>query len=139
MNLGRAISIAAQGFQNITDKGGQPYILHCIRVMNQMDTEEEKIVAILHDVIEDSISSLEDLIKERFSQNIIYALILLTHEKGQPYDDYIKKISTDKLATKVKLADLKDNSDITRLKDLDLKDLKRVQKYHKAYCYLQGL
>ncbi len=54
MNLGRAISIAAQGFQNITDKGGQPYILHCIRVMNQMDTEEEKIVAILHDVIEDS-------------------------------------------------------------------------------------
>jgi (p)ppGpp synthase/HD superfamily hydrolase len=139
MDLARAISIAAVGFEKVKDKGGNPYILHCLRVMNQMDTEEEKIVAILHDTIEDGVCTLEDLIKERFSQNVIYALILLTHEKGKPYDEYIKAIATDPLATKVKKADLKDNSDITRLKGLTKKDFDRMEKYHRSYVYLSKI
>jgi len=139
MDLARAISIAAVGFEKVMDKGGQPYILHCLRVMNQMDTEEEKIVAILHDTVEDGVITIEELIKERFSQNVIYALILLTHEKGKPYDEYIKGISIDTLATKVKLADLKDNSDITRLKGLTKKDFDRMEKYHRSYVYLSKI
>jgi (p)ppGpp synthase/HD superfamily hydrolase len=139
MDLARAISIAAVGFEKVKDKGGNPYILHCLRVMNQMDTEEEKIVAILHDTIEDGVCTLEDLIKEKFSQNVIYALILLTHKKEVPYDEYIKAISTDPLATKVKKADLKDNSDITRLKGLTKKDFDRMEKYHRSYVYLSKI
>lgn len=139
MDLARAISIAAQGFEKVKDKGGQPYILHCLRVMNQMDTEEEKIVAVLHDTVEDGVITIEELIKERFSQNVIYALILLTHEKGKPYDEYIKGIATYALATKVKLADLKDNSDITRLKGLTKKDFDRMEKYHRSYVYLSKI
>lgn len=139
MNLARAISIAAVGFEKVMDKGGQPYILHCLRVMNQMDTEEEKIVAILHDTVEDGVTTIEELIKERFSQNVIYALILLTHKKETPYDEYIKAIATDPLATKVKLADLKDNSDITRLKGLTKKDFDRMEKYHRSYVYLSKI
>lgn len=139
MDLARAISIAAVGFEKVKDKGGHPYILHCLRVMNQMDTEEEKIVAILHDTVEDGVITIEELIKERFSQNVIYALILLTHEKGKPYDEYIKGIATYALATKVKLADLKDNSDITRLKGLTKKDFDRMEKYHRSYVYLSKI
>jgi hypothetical protein len=139
MDLARAISIAAVGFEKVKDKGGQPYILHCLRVMNQMDTEEEKIVAILHDTVEDGVITIEELIKERFSQNVIYALILLTHEKGKPYDEYIKGIALDPLATKVKKADLKDNSDITRLKGLTKKDFDRMEKYHRSYVYLSKI
>lgn len=139
MNLARAISIAAQGFEKVKDKGGNPYILHCLRVMNQMDTEEEKIVAVLHDTIEDGVCTVESLIEERFSQNVIYSLILLTHKKEVSYEDYIKVISTDSIATKVKLADLKDNSDITRLKGLTKKDFERMEKYHRSYVYLSKI
>jgi (p)ppGpp synthase/HD superfamily hydrolase len=139
MNLARAISIAAVGFQDKFDKAGRPYILHCLRVMDKMETDEEKIVAILHDTIEDGVCTLNDLINEKFSQNVLFSLILLTHEKEDSYDDYIKKISTDSLATKVKLADLKDNSDITRLKGLTKKDFDRMEKYHRSYVYLSKL
>ena len=139
MNLARAISIAAVGFEKVMDKGGQPYILHCLRVMNQMDTQEEKIVAILHDTVEDGVITSEELIKEGFSQNVIYALILLTHKKETPYDEYIKAIALNPLATKVKLADLKDNSDITRLKGLTKKDFDRMEKYHRSYVYLSKI
>lgn len=136
MSLARAISIAAVGFEDKFDKAGRPYILHCLRVMDKMETDEEKIVAILHDTIEDGVCTMKYLIEQHFSQNVIYALILLTHTKEDTYDEYIKKIATDALATKVKLADLKDNSDITRLKGLTKKDFDRMEKYHRSYVYL---
>jgi len=139
MDLARAISIAAVGFEKVKDKGGNPYILHCLRVMNQMDTEEEKIVAILHDTIEDGVCTIESLFKEGFSVRVVNALMLLTHEKGKPYDEYIKAIATDPIATKVKKADLKDNSDITRLKGLTKKDFDRMEKYHRSYVYLSKI
>lgn len=139
MNLARAISIAAVGFEKVFDKAGSPYILHCLRVMDKMDTDEEKIVAILHDTIEDGVCTLKDLIDEHFGTDVIYALILLTHKERDSYDEYIKKIAGDKLATKVKLADLKDNSDITRLKGLTKKDFDRIEKYHRSYVYLSKI
>jgi (p)ppGpp synthase/HD superfamily hydrolase len=136
MNLAKAISIAAVGFQDKFDKAGRPYILHCLRVMDKMETDEEKIVAILHDTIEDGVCTIKDLIDQQFSTDVIYSLILLTHTKKDTYDEYIRKISGDALATKVKLADLKDNSDITRLKGLTKKDFDRMEKYHRSYVYL---
>lgn len=139
LTLGKAISIAAKGFEKKLDKGGNPYILHCLRVMNSVESEEEKIVAVLHDTIEDDVLTFEELLKLNPSNEIYHALFLLTHNKNISYDEYIKNISTNKLAVKVKLADLKDNSDITRLKGLSKKDFDRMEKYHKAYIYLSKI
>ena len=107
MNLGIAISIAAKGFENSLDKGGQPYILHCLRVMNSLNTNDWELnaIAVLHDCVEDGVCTVDDLIKYRFSQRVIFSIITLTHDKSVSYDDYIKKIATDKDAVKVKLAD----------------------------------
>ena len=143
--LGKAIALAAQSFENVKDKGGQPYILHCLRVMDNLHTDDEelKCIAILHDVPEDDSRDAEVVLRELrllgFSERIIKALDLLTHRKGVPYDDYIKAISFNADATKVKLADLKDNSDITRLKGLTKKDFDRMEKYHRSYMYLSKL
>jgi (p)ppGpp synthase/HD superfamily hydrolase len=139
--LGKAIALAAQSFENVKDKGGQPYILHCLRVMNNLHTDDEelKIIAVLHDVPEDTSIGLNTLQDLGFSFRVLSALDLLTHRKGVPYDDYIKAISFNADAIKVKLADLKDNSDITRLKGLTKKDFDRMEKYHRSYMYLSKI
>lgn len=143
--LGKAISLAAQAFENAKDKGGQPYILHCLRVMDNLHTDDKelKCIAILHDVPEDDPRGAEVVLRELrllgFSERVVKALDLLTHRKEIPYDDYIKAISFNTDATKVKLADLKDNSDITRLKGLSKKDFDRMEKYHKSYVYLSKI
>jgi len=143
--LGKAIKIASTVFEPITDRGGQPYILHCLRVMNNLHTNDEelKCIAILHDVPEDDPRGAEVVLRELrllgFSERVIKALDLLTHRKETPYDDYIKAISFNADATKVKLADLKDNSDISRLKGLSKKDFDRMEKYHRSYVYLSKI
>lgn len=136
--LSKAIAIAANGFLNKTDKAGEPYIMHCIRVMNRLytDDNELKIIAILHDVVEDGVCSMQDLIDEGFNLRIVHALHLLTHDKKMPYQDYIKQLAGNEDARRVKISDLKDNSDITRLKGLSKKDFERMEKYHIAYTYL---
>lgn len=138
--LGLAISIAAQAFEDKTDKGGKPYILHPIWVMNKVRHlgEDAMIVAILHDLIEDTAWTLADLTKAGFSDKIVGDLHLLTHQKETPYMEYIKAISVSKIATAVKLADLEHNSNITRLKGLRKKDHDRIEKYSIAYVYLSG-
>lgn len=136
MNLGIAIAIAAKGFERVVDKSGRPYILHCLRVMEEMDSDDEKMVAVLHDTVEDGVCTVDDLIGLNFSSEVVLAVVRLTHKKEVSYEDYIKSISHDKIATKVKKADLKDNSDITRLKGLTKKDFDRIEKYHKAFTYL---
>lgn len=144
--LGLAISIAAKAFQNKTDKSGKPYILHCLRVMNKVNQKDEEVMtaAVLHDVVEDTDEKSEinytfALLSELgFSERVIRILHLLTHSPQTPYDDYIKAISVDKDATEIKLADLEDNSDITRLKGLRKKDIERIEKYHRAYIYLSN-
>ena len=141
MNLGLAIAIAADGFKDITDKGNQPYILHCLRVMNSMPENdwELRAIAVLHDVIEDEVCTLKQLIDLKFSDRIIRGVMDLTHNEMDSYEDYIKRISLNKDAVKVKLADLRDNSDINRLKGLTKKDFDRMEKYHKAYIYLSKI
>ena len=136
--LARAIEIAASSHSDQFDKGGNPYILHPLWVMDRVRHlgEEYMIVAVLHDVVEDTYWTIGDLVKEGFSQNVINALIMLTHDNESSYDDYIKAISTDPIAKAVKLRDLEHNTKITRLKGLRKKDFDRLEKYHKAYVYL---
>lgn len=139
--LALAISITSDVFVDKVDKAGKPYILHCLRVMNGVDQKDEELmqIAILHDVVEDTDITIEHLRKEGYSERVLNAVDLLTHRPTQPYEDYIKMISHNKDCVKVKLADLKDNSDITRLKGLTKKDFDRMEKYHKSYVYLSSI
>lgn len=134
--LGKAIALASNKFEDKLDKAGQPYILHCIRVMNSVNTTDKKIAAILHDVVEDTDITISDLLQMGFSPKVVGVINLLTHDKSVLYTDYIKLIGTNEIATEIKIADLIDNSNITRLKGIEEKDFKRMRKYHEAYTYL---
>lgn len=138
--LSIAIALAAKEFENKLDKGGKPYILHCLRVMNAVDQSDSELmqIAVLHDVVEDTDISLYNLSEMGFSYRVVNALDALTHCKEVAYDIYIKRISMNPDAVKVKLADIKDNSDVTRLKGLRKVDFDRIEKYHKAYVYLSN-
>lgn len=140
--LAKAIALASKVFENRLDKGGQPYILHCIRVMLAVAPNVIRMqIAILHDVVEDTKDdpepiTLADLYKMGFEERVVTAVGILTHDKSIPYLDYIKPIALNEDALQVKLADLKDNSDITRLKGIGKKELDRIEQYHRAYLYL---
>ncbi len=139
MNLAKAIALTATWFQNKTDKAGEPYIMHCIHVMNnpRCNTLDRKIAAMLHDTVEEEVCTIEDLQREGFSLRILFLVTLLSHDKNKmSYDEYIKGIVIDEDATQIKLADLEHNSNITRLKGIGKKDLDRTEKYHRAYMYL---
>jgi (p)ppGpp synthase/HD superfamily hydrolase len=138
--LALAIAIKAEAFNNKLDKGGQPYILHCLRVMNNTQGDEcTKCAAIMHDLVEDCEEwSFTKLVSLGFSDKTMRLMYLITHIKSTPYDEYIKAISVDKDATEIKLRDLEDNSNITRLKGLRKKDFDRLEKYHRAYTYLKS-
>lgn len=127
----KAMLIAYNAHQNQFDKANIPYIYHPIHIAEQMDTELECIVALLHDVVEDTDITLNDLEKE-FPKEVIDLLKILTHDKKIDYIEYIKKVKTNPIATKIKIADLKHNSDITRLENITTTDLKRIEKYKKA-------
>ena len=119
--LQKAIEIAEQALAGMTDQNGQPYIEHARRVMDAVDTEEEKIVAILHDVVEDTEMSLKDLMDEGFSHEVVETLDQLTKRKDMTYDEYIEDISCSPMATKVKLAELNDNMDVIRVNKMSFK------------------
>lgn len=127
-----ALKIAKKAHAGVTDKGDHPYINHPLWVAEQMDDEISTVVALLHDVVEDTKITFEDLSKQGISEDAIQVLKILTHDKKNiNYDDYIKNIkrSGNAIALKVKLADLKHNSDFSRLgKNFDQKNLARLQK-----------
>lgn len=130
LNLIKAFIVAIKAHQGQKDKGGKPYILHPIRVALNVKGKDERIVALLHDVIEDTnytIDNLDFLTKEQKD-----ALLLLTHDKSVPYMEYIRKVKKNKIASKVKLADLEQNMNLKRLKTVSDKDLKRLEKYTRA-------
>ena len=138
--LGKAIAIASEVHELQKDKGGNAYILHPIRLMMRLRTTDEELmqIAILHDVIEDSPAwNLNDLTSRGFSERVVDALELLTHDPKDSYQEYVKRIATNEDAVRVKIEDLRDNSDITRLKGLREKDLRRMEKYHRAYLFLK--
>jgi len=136
--LGKAIAIASEAFADKKDKGGQPYILHCLHVMHEVKSFgiEAMIAAVLHDLIEDTEWTAEQLISEGFKEHTVTIIKLLTHADHEPYDDYIERVSLNHIARAIKKADLRHNSDITRMKGLREKDFKRLEKYHRAYAYL---
>lgn len=131
-----ALKIATEAHKGQVDKAGIPYINHPLTVASLVDTEEEKIVALLHDTIEDTNITEQDLIDYGFPNEIVEAVKLLTHNKNVPYMDYVAKIKDNELARKVKIADLTHNSDLSRLKEITEKDKKRYEKYQKALLYL---
>ena len=131
-----ALKIATEAHKGQVDKAGVPYINHPLTVASLVDTEEEKIVALLHDTIEDTNITEQDLLNYGFSNKIVEAVKLLTHNKNVPYMDYVAKIKDNELARKVKIADLTHNSDLSRLKEITEKDKKRYEKYQKALLYL---
>ena len=137
--LALAISIAAKAHEPQEDKGGNAYILHPIRIMMRLRTDDQElmIIAILHDVIEDTYITLDMLKTMGFSNRVLHALWHLTHQKEEPYQDYIERIALNVDAILIKLGDLKDNSDITRLKGLRPKDHERIAKYNTAYYFLK--
>lgn len=137
--LQRAIDIATEAHHGQFDKSGKDYIGHPLRVMEMGKTEEEKIVGVLHDVVEDSAWTFEALEAEGFSQEIIAALKCVTKQsENENYDDFIERVKKNPLAVAVKINDLTDNMDIRRLPYLSDKDIKRLKKYLKAYKKLIG-
>ena len=133
----KAIEIAISAHKGQKDKSGADYILHPLRVMSRGKTETEKICSILHDVIEDSDWTFEALEKEGFSSEVITVLRCLTKESDEEdYDRFINRIAQNPIAVQVKINDLLDNMDVTRCKQLNERDLKRLNKYLKAYWQL---
>ena len=131
--LEKAIQIAIEAHQGQTDKAGAPYLLHLIRVMNTGQTEDERLCGILHDLVEDTPWTFEALRREGFSEEVIRALVCVTKQPNEPYTHFIERIKKNSLATKVKLNDLRDNMDITRLTFITEEDTQRLNKYLKAY------
>ena len=132
----KALEFAKAKHEGQVDKSDVPYIEHPIYVASLCEKEEEKIVALLHDTVEDTDTTIEE-IKENFGETIANNVNILTHEKGVPYFDYIKNITQSKTATIVKLADLTHNMDLSRLKTIKKKDKLRYDKYKKAYSFLE--
>ncbi len=134
----KAMRIAYDAHKDQLDKSSVPYIYHPIHVAEQMNTELECIVALLHDVVEDTKVTFDDL-KKDFSDEVIELLKLLTHDKKIEYMDYIKKIKNNEIARKIKIADIKHNSDETRLDMVTKEDIERRKKYKEALEYLETI
>ncbi|WP_438349963.1 HD domain-containing protein [Paenibacillus sp. FA6] len=133
-----AILIALKAHKGQHDKGGNPYILHPIAVMNRVETIEEKIVAVLHDVIEDTQVTFEQLREQGFSEEIIEAIHLLTRSEKDSYEKFIEKTIKNRISRNVKIADIKENMNLTRIKEPTEIDYKRLEKYRKALELLGG-
>lgn len=134
-----AIKLASIKHYGQKDKSNKPYIFHLLYVMNNVDDLNSKVVGVLHDILEDTDTTKNDLLNYGFSEDIVSEVEILTKVRDQKYMDYIENIKSNNIARKVKLIDLKHNMDLTRLSELSDKDLKRTIKYIKAYkCLMEG-
>lgn len=134
----KAYRIAKKAHLGQVDKAGEDYIKHPEKVASFVKTDEEKAVAYLHDVIEDTELTLEDLYEYGFSKEILEAVDIITKKRGEDYQSYLNSVKKNKLARAVKLADLRHNSDLTRLTEVTEKDIKRKEKYQKAIDFLNS-
>lgn len=137
--LEKAIAIAVEAHAGKKDRAGQPYILHPLRVMFRVEIEEERIVAVLHDVVEDhgDVWPVERLRKCGFPQHILDALDCVTKRDGEAYEAFVERSASNAIARRVKIADLDDNMDVRRLKSVADKDRERLAKYLKAWQRLR--
>ena len=136
--LERAIAIAAAAHEGQVDKGGAPYILHPLRVMLRVNTLEERIVAVLHDVVEDCGISFDDLRNEGFSETVLMAIASVTKVPGESYEEFVERAAQNPIGRVVKLADLEENSDLSRIAQPSWEDLERVEKYRRAIGVLRS-
>ena len=134
----KAYEIAKKAHLGQIDKAGEDYIKHPEKVASFVNSDEEKAVAYLHDVIEDTELTLEDLREYGFSEEVLKAVDVITKKKGQDYQTYLNSVKENKLARVVKLADLRHNSDLTRLINITEKDIERKEKYQKAIDFLNS-
>ena len=138
-DLDEAINLVADHFRGVTDKSGSPYILHCIRAMMEVDSMDAKMVAVMHDLIEDTPMTLDQLRGRGFSKQVIRGVELVTHRDDVTYSDYIVALKDNPIALEVKLADLKDNTSLCRTlyrENSSAKDCVRIQKYLLSYQFL---
>jgi (p)ppGpp synthase/HD superfamily hydrolase len=134
--LERAIAIAVQAHAGKVDRGGKPYILHPLHLMLEMRSDAEKMVAVLHDVVEDSDWTLESLRAERFPGDVVEAVDHLTKRPGESYEAFIERVRANTMAVTVKAADLKHNLDLSRIACLTNCDIERIRKYQRALSAL---
>lgn len=139
MEIEIALNLALKAHAGQVDKAGKPYILHPLRLMHRFTDPEEQAVALLHDVIEDSEMTAEDLIDQGISQDVVDAVVALTRGALESYSQFIARIGTNELARKVKMADIEDNLHVLRLGKLSDLDLKRIAKYHKSWYQLVSM
>ena len=132
-DLDTALAIAVEAHRGQVDKAGQPYILHPLRIMTRMTTMPARIAAVLHDVVEDSPTGLDDLRRAGFTDEVVRAVDFLTRREGESYEAFIERVDGDALARRVKLADLEDNMTLTRLAKLDERAVERLGRYMRAY------
>ena len=135
--INKAETIAREAHAGQVDKAGEDYFNHPKRVADNFYEDNDIIVALLHDVIEDTNITLEHVKKEGFNDDVLAALDAITKRESESYDQFIDRVKENPIALKVKMADLRDNMDILRLPELTEKDLLRITKYHKAYRYLE--
>ena len=128
----KALKLSFEAHKDQIDKSGMPYVYPPFHLAEQMKDENTTIVALLHDVVEDTDITIDDIRKMGFNEEVCEALKLMTHDDNVPYIEYVKKLKSNPIAKTVKIADLKHNSDLTRLDTVDEKALKRVEKYKRA-------
>ena len=134
----QALKLCYEAHRDQTDKSGAPYVFHPFHLAEQMTTEETVLAALLHDVVEDAPYTVADLKEMGYPKSVTDALALLTHDERVPYLEYIAAIKENPIARAVKLADLRHNSDLTRLDVIDEKALARREKYRQAIALLLG-
>lgn len=136
--LDKAIWIAAQAHLGQKDRAGAPYVLHPLRMMFHVEGEVARIVAVLHDVVEDSAAwTIERLREEGFAEDVVEAVDRLTRREGETYEAFVERAGGNALARRVKLADLEDNMDVRRFDALGDKEVARLRRYHTAWRALQ--
>ena len=139
MNLEQALSIASLTHTGQVDKAGEPYILHPLRVMMKLKDEKQRIVAVLHDVIDDTDLTIQDLSDQGLDYELVKIILTLTRRKDETYDEYLNRICYDRFAMEIKLADLEDNMDMSRIKNPTKKDFQRLAKYRIAKDILTNI
>jgi (p)ppGpp synthase/HD superfamily hydrolase len=137
--LERAIAIAAEAHTGVVDKAGAPYILHPLRVMLGVSMLDERMVAVLHDVVEDTPWNFGRLRAEGFSETVIAGLDSVTKRTGEDYEAFVRRAASNPIGRRVKLADLTDNLDLSRIANPTEKDFTRMEKYRRAVAYIKGL
>jgi (p)ppGpp synthase/HD superfamily hydrolase len=135
----KSLAIALRAHTGVTDKAGRAYILHPLRIMAKMTTDNEMSAALLHDVIEDSDITAADLLSEGIPSEVVDAVLCLSKREAESYQDFVVRAKQNPIARKVKIADIEDNINVLRITNLTEKDLARIAKYHAAWQFLNAV